>query len=210
MSDIWGRITMSYLFKACILVGAAIVIAASSVPNPAHVFANLSALFADLTASLADNLRRQPHTDQSTQITQSTSDAQSIADVQASPPAAAEASTPNVIATSQSADQTEAEPQSNDALFRQFQTWAAAQTDAPAQAAKDASAKVVQDAPARFAENDRAPVRLTQKHRYVRPVVRNVRSELPTRSPLKPAQPVQNARAQVPPSLSAEPQWRSQ
>jgi len=197
---------MSYVFKACILAGAAaIVIAASTVPNPAHLFANIPASFADLTASLADNLRLQPQTNQSTPITQSTGDAQSAADAQALPQPAVEKPIINVVAASQPAIQTEAEPQSNDALFRQFQAWADAQADvAPAQVAQ---VKVVQDTPTRSTENDRAPVPLVKKRRAV---VHNARPELPIRSPRKPSQPVQRARAQVPPSLSAEPQWRSQ
>ena len=191
---------MSYVFKACIFVGAAaIVIAASTVPNPAHLFANIPASFADLTASLADNLRLQPQTNQSTPITQSADDGQAL------PQPAVEKPIINVVAAPQPAIQTEAEPQSNDALFRQFQAWTDAQADvAPGQAAQ---VKVVQDAPTRSTENDRAPVPLVKKRRAV---VHNARPELPIRSPRKPSQPVQSARALVPPSLSAEPQWRSQ
>ena len=191
---------MSYVFKACILVGAAIVIAAAAVSNPAHLFANIPASFADLTASLADNLRRQPHTDQSTSITQSTGDAQAAADAQALPQPAVEKPIINVVAASQPAVQTEPEPQFNDVLFRQFQAWVNAQADAaPAQAAQ---VKVVQDASTRSTENDRAPVPVVKKRRAI---AHNARPELPIRSPRKPPQPVQNARAQVPPSLSAEP-----
>ena len=189
-----GRITMSYVFKACILVGAAaIVIAASTVANPAHLFANIPASFADLKASLVDNLRLQPHTDRSTPITQSTADAQSAADAQVLPQPAVEKRIINVVAASQPAVQTEAEPQSNDVLFRQFQAWVDAQADAaPTRAAQ---AKVVQDAPTRSTENDREPVPLVKKRRAV---VHTARPELPIRSPRKPPQPVQNAQAQVP------------
>jgi hypothetical protein len=189
---------MSYVLKACILGGAAIVIATAAVPNPAHLFTNIPASFADLTASLADNLRRQP---QSTPITQSTGDAQAAADAQPLPQPAVEKPIINVVAASQPAVQTDAEPQSNDVLFRQFQAWVDAQADAaPAQADQ---AKVVQDDPTRSTENDRAPVPLVKKRRAV---VHNARPEPSIRSARKP-QPVQNARAQVPPSLSAEPQW---
>jgi hypothetical protein len=184
---------MSYVFKACILVGAAIVVVASTVANPTHLFANMPASFADLTASLVDNLRLQPHTDQSTPITQSTADAQSAADAQPLQQPAVEKPIINVVAASQPAVQAEAEPQSNDALFKQFQAWADAQADAaPAQAAQ---VKVVQDAPTRSTENDRAPVPLVKKRRAV---VHNARPELPIRGPRKPPQPVQNAQAQLP------------
>jgi hypothetical protein len=196
---------MSYVFKACILVGAAIVIAASTVANPAHLFANIPVSFADLTASLVDNLWLQPHTDRPTPITQSTADAQSAADAHALPQPAVEKPIINIVAASQPAVQTEAEPQSNDALFRQFQAWVDAQADAaPAQAIQNAPEKVVQSAPTQFADSPRTPIPLMKKRRAV---AHNTRLELPIRSPRKPSQPVQNARAQVPPSLSAEPQW---
>jgi hypothetical protein len=143
---------MSYILKASILIGAAILIAASTVPNPAQLFANLTASFEDLTASLADNLRLQPHTDQSTPITQSAADAETLMPVDKEP------QTRNETPAPKPADQSQAPPpEQNDALFEQFQAWAAAQPNAAlVPVVQDTPANVVQSAPTR--ENPRAPI----------------------------------------------------
>ena len=88
----------------------------------------------------------------------------------------------------------------SDVLFRQFQAWAASQASVtPAQTDQDT--KVTQSAPAKSA----ATVGLKRKKPPV--VVGNAPTNVSTRSPRKPRQPVQNAQVQVPPSLSAERQW---
>jgi hypothetical protein len=200
---------MSYVFKACILLGAAIVIGAATVPNPALLFANatasfadVKASFADITASLADNLRLPTHTAQSTPMAQPTAEVipQPTAEVTAPPPAIQEPASPIVIASSPPAARIEAENSEppSDALFSQFQAWAAARdTHIVPQPVQDAP-EVLQGPPAR----------LSNASRHNRRVIRVARPEPSLRrNPRIPPQPVQNARAQVPPSLSAEPQW---
>jgi hypothetical protein len=177
------------LFKACIFVATAAVIAAGlSLPSSAP-------LFAGITASLVDNLGLQPVTNRSTAITQSTTDTETLT------PADSEAPPPKEIAAAAPADQTQAgdeEPRS-DVLFKQFQSWAAAQANvAPIKAVQDAPEKVVQDAPTRFGESTRKPLPLVQKRRDARRLVREARSEASTRNLRKPLRlAVQHARAQM-------------
>src|SRR3974390_63480 len=159
---IWPR-----LLNATILVATAIAItiAILSVGNPV-------ALFADVTASVADNSAVQPGTDPSTPTVQST------ADVKALPPPERDArSRVEMAAASEPAAQHQPEngELSSEALFREFQAWAAEQ---------DAQAKVtvqhaVYDAPAKAAENARVSLRLMHKHRHAKPV-HNARAEMPS------------------------------
>ena len=211
----WDRaVILSQVLKASILAATAtaIGIAILSVGNPVT-------LFADITASLVDKSALQPGTDQSTPTIQSTADAQ------ASPPTAEDASTRDEIAAaSESAgqSQTENSEPSSEALFRQFQTWAA-ENDAhaqvgPGQSVQDAPAQVVQNAApapvaenpaAQVAENAPAPPRPMQKHRRVRPV-QSARAEIrPAQNPRKKIQREQNARAQVSPAQDARAQDQS-
>ncbi len=195
----------SRVLKASILVATAtaIGIAILSVGNPVT-------LFADVTASLVDKSALQPGTDQSTPTIQSTADAQ------ASPLTAKDAPTPDEIAAaSESASQSQAENSepSSEALFRQFQVWAAekdaqAQVE-PVQSVQDAPAQVAENAPAQVAENARAALRPMQKHRHVRPV-QSARAELrPVQNPRKKVRREQNARVQVPPAQDARAQDQS-
>ena len=203
----WDRaVILSRVLKASILVATAtaIGIAVLSVGNPVT-------LFADVTASLVDKSAVQPGTDQSTPTIQSTADAQ------ASPPTAEEAPTRDEIAAASESDgqsQTENSEPSSEALFRQFQAWAA-ENDAhaqvgPVQSVQDAPAQVVQNAaPAQVAENAPAPLRPMQKHRRVRPV-QSARAEIRSaQNPRKKIQREQNARAQVPPAQDARAQDQS-
>src|SRR5882672_5808182 len=149
------------------LVGMAIIL---SLGNPAKVFA-------DIKASLTDISALQPGTVQSTPTipVQSAAEAQAVqstADAQALPPTAKDAPTRDEIAAApEPADQSQTENSepASEALFRQFQAWAAEEgTRAqvkPVQPAQDAPAQVVQDAPAPVAENAPAPVRPMQKQR---------------------------------------------
>ena len=150
----------SRVLKASILVATAtaIGIAVLSVGNPV-------ALFADVTASLVDKSALQPGTDQSTPTIQSTADAQAL------PPTAKDAPIRDEIAAapeSAGQSQTENSEPSSEALFRQFQAWAA-EKDAQAQVGPVQS---VQDAPAQVVQNARAPLRPMQKHRHAGPVHR--------------------------------------
>src|SRR5258705_12798434 len=147
----WDRVAVisSRVLKASILVATAtaIVIAILSMGNP-------GTLVAYVTASLVDQSALQPGTDQSTPTIQSTADAQAL------PPTAKDAPTRDEIAAaSEPAGQSQtqnSEPPS-EALFRQFQAWAA-EKDAqaqvgPVQHVQDATAQVLHKAPAKIAAN---------------------------------------------------------
>ena len=202
----WDRAVIpSRVLKASILVATAtaIGIAILSVGNPVT-------LFADVTASLVDKSALQPGTDQSTPAIQS------IADAQALPLTTKDAPTRDEIAAASESDgqsQTENSEPSSEALFRQFQAWAA-EKDAqaqigPVQSVQDAPAQVAENAPAQVVENARAALRLMQKHRYVRPV-QSARAELrPVQNPRKKVRREQNARVQVPPAQDARAQDQS-
>jgi hypothetical protein len=131
--------------------------------------ANLServTLFADVTASPVDKLAPQPATDQSTPTTPITQSAviQSTADAEALPPTAKDVPTREINASEPSSQpQAENTEASSEALFREFQAWAAEQ-DARA------LARPVQDAPAPVAENARAPVQRQQKQPRARSI----------------------------------------
>ena len=89
----------------------------------------------------------------------------------------------------------------SDVLFRQFQAWAASQASVtPAQTDQDT--KVTQSAPAKSAANSWAEAQEAARRCSNAPT--NVSTPKSWR---KPRQPVQNAQVQVPPSLSAERQW---
>ena len=203
----WDRVAVisSRVLKASILVATAtaIGIAILSMGNP-------GTLVAYVTASLVDKSALQPGTDQSTPTIQPTADAQAL------PPTAKDAPTRDEIAAaSEPAGQSQtqnSEPPS-EALFRQFQAWAA-EKDAqaqvgPVQHVQDATAQVVQNAPAQVAENARAPLRPMQKHRHVRPV-HSARAEIrPVHNPRKKVRREQNERVQVPPAQDARAQDQS-
>ena len=202
----WDRAFISSrVLKASILVATAtaIGIAILSVGNPVT-------LFADVTVSLVDKSALQPGTDQSTPTIQSTADAQAL------PPTAKDAPTRDEIATaaeSAAQSQTENSEPSSEALFRQFQAWAAeknAQAQVgPVQSVQDAPAQVAENAPALVAENARAALRPMQKHRHVRPV-QSARAELrPVQNPRKKVRREQNAPVQVPPAQDARAQDQS-
>jgi len=214
----WDKAVISpRVLKAGILVAtaAAIGTAVLSVGNPAT-------LFADVTASLADKSALQPGTDQSTPGIQSTADAQALPPAKDAPirdeiAAASEPASQTEASQSQtqaSQSQTENSGPSSEALFRQFQAWAAekdaqAQVE-PVQPAQDAPAQAVQTAAPELVEHARAPLR----HRHVRPVHNeradtrhNARAE--TRSvqnSRKKLRREQEVRAQVPPARDARTQ----
>jgi len=202
----WDKaVISSRILKTSILVvtATAIGIAILSVGNPV-------ALLANVTASLVDKSALQPGTDQSTPTIQS------IAGTQDSPPTAKDAPTRDEIAAASEPagqSQTENSEPPSEALFRQFQAWAA-EKDAqaqvgPVQHVQDATAQVVQNAPAQVAENARAPLRPMQKHRHVRPV-HSARAEIrPVHNPRKKVRREQNARVQVPPAQDARAQDQS-
>jgi hypothetical protein len=186
IGKVWDRVVISSrAFKASILVATAtaIGIAILSVGNPVT-------LFADVTASRVAKTALQPGTDQSMPTNQFTADAQAL------PPIAKDAPTRDeIVAAFEAAglSQTEknGEP-SSEALFRQFQAWAA-EKDAqaqigPVQHAQDLPTQAAEKAPTQVAEDARAPLRPMQKHRHVRPV-HNARAEIrPMHNPRKKVQ----------------------
>lgn len=197
IGKVLGRAVISSRFlKTSILVAtatAAIGITILLVGNPV-------ALVANVTASLVDKSALQPDTDPST------SAIQSIAGTQDLPTTARDAPARDEIAAAvEPADQSQTEISQPpvEALFKQFQAWAAeegtrAQVE-PVQPVQDAPIQVVQDAPAQ--------VRPVKKHRQVRSV-QNARAEIrPERNPrAKVRREEQNARVQVPPAPDARAQ----
>lgn len=210
VGKVWDRaVISSRVLKAGILVATAtgIGIAILSVGSPVT-------LFADVTASLVDKSAPQPDTVQSTPIVQSAA-IQSTADAEALPPTAKGAPTREIAAASEPAgqSQTENSEPSSEALFMQFQAWAAEQ-DTRAQVksvqpVQDAPAQVAQDAPAPVVENAPATVRPMQKHRRARSV-HNAGAEIRhVQEPRPKARQEQNARVQTRPVQDARAQDQS-
>jgi hypothetical protein len=188
-------------FMASILAAAAIGIGIA-------ILSNQVTLFADVTASPVDESTLQPGTDQSTPTIQ-LAVIQSTADTEALPPTAKDAPTPETSALEPvSQALAETSEASSEALFREFQAWAAEQ-DARA------LAKPVQDAPAPVVENAPTPVRPAQKQRRARSVhharaaeiirrVRERRANVRQQNERIQARSVQDARAQAQSVQNAE------
>lgn len=202
VGEVWDRaVISSRVLKAGILVATAtgVGIAILSVGSPVT-------LFADVTASLVDKSAPQPDTVQSTPIVQSAA-IQSTADAEALPPTAKGAPTREIAAASEPAgqSQTENSEPSSEALFMQFQAWAAEQ-DTRAQVK---SVQPVQDAPAPVVENVPATVRPMQKHRRARSV-HNAGAEIRhVQEPRPKARQEQNARVRTRPVQDARAQDQS-
>ncbi len=217
VGKVWDRAAISSgVLKASILVATAtaIGIAILSVESPVT-------LFADVTVSLVDKSAPQPGAIQSTPIVQSAA-IQSTADAEVLPPTAKDAPTREIAAVSEPAgqSQTENSEPSSDALFKQFQAWAAEQDTRAAeqdtlarvkslQPVQDAPVQVAQNAPAPVVENAPAPVRPMQKHRRARSV-HNSRAEIRhVQEPRPKVRPEQNARVQARPVQDARAQDQS-
>ncbi len=201
-------VVLSRVLKVSVLIAAAtataIAVAALSAGDPAIPNA-------DVTASLAANSKLQPDTDQSTSTTQSIADAPALAQSTAEPQACAAAkdvSTREESAASEPAvkDQAENSVPTSEALFRQFQAWAAEQDAQPSYR------PLVQDVPApvvkRVVANAPAANRLTQKRRYVRPV-QNARAEVRAETVRKKLRRAPTARVARPPVEVARTQGQS-
>ena len=195
IGKVLGRATISSrILKTSILVvtATAIGIAILLVGNPV-------ALVADVTAFWVDKSGLQPATDPST------STIQSIADTQDLPTTTRDAPTRDEIAAAvEPADQSQTEigQPPAEALFRQFQAWAAEEDTraqvVPVQPVQNAPVQVVQGAPTQ--------VRPTKKHRRIR-ALQNARAEIrPQRNPRAKVREEQNARVQVPPVPDARAQ----
>lgn len=178
-----------------ILMGIAITL---SLGNPITVFE-------DIKASLTDNSALQPQPVQSTPTIQSTADAQAL-------PSTARGARDETATASNTADQSQGDLSEapSDALFRQFQAWAAKQDARP----QVEHVRPTQDARAQELQGAQAPVQSIQKHQRVRPV-QNARAEI--RPPQHPqarvrrdqnprveGRPVQDVRAQDQPVQNAQ------
>ena len=192
-----GPVVSSRVIKASILVATvtAIGIAFLSGGDPVT-------FFADVTASMVDKSASRPDTDQSTPTIQSTADAQALPAIEKDASQRDEfAAVPESVGQSQMENN---EP-SSEALFRQFQAWAA-EKDAEAQAGP---AQSVQDAPTQVAENTRAPLRSMQKHQHTRPF-HSVRAEIrPVQNPRRKVRREQNAGVKDPAAQDAQAQDQS-
>lgn len=189
IGEAWdGAVISSRILKVGILVVTATALAILALENPV-------ALFANVTASLADISVFQRGAEPAPTIQSTAAVAQPLQ------PTARDAPARNEIAADQS--QTEISEPSAEVLLKQFQTWAD-QEDAQApvvQPAQDARAPVesqqpMQDDQAQVAQNDREGVRPVQKRRHVRRV-QNARAEIRREQNAGvQARPVQDARAQ--------------
>jgi hypothetical protein len=210
----WERAAISSrILKASIwaVAATAIGIAILSVADPVALVANVTATWVDKPGS-------QPDADPSAPAVQS------IASTQDSPATTSDAPTREEIAAApEPAGQSQSETGQplTEALFKQFQTWAAeedtrAQVD-PVQPAKDLPAvQPVQDAPVRVAQDAPAQVQPAKKHRRVRSV-HNARAEIrPQRHRAKyreeqgapvPIAPVPDARASEQPVQNSQTPW---
>jgi cytoskeletal protein RodZ len=163
-----------------LLLNASIVLLVASLVTMAIILSwgNPLKVFAD-TASLTNTSAPQPGTDQSTPTIPSAPTVQSAADAQALPTTTSDAPIRNEIAAApEPADQsqTEMSEPTSEALFKQFQAWAAERPQVE-------PAQPIQDAPAPVAENAEASVQPMQKHRRVRHL-QDARAEIrPVQSP---------------------------
>ncbi|UPK07411.1 hypothetical protein [Bradyrhizobium sp. 170] len=195
IGKVLGRAAISSrILKASILVATAtaIGIAILSVGDPV-------ALVADITASWVDKPALQPDTDPSTPAIQSIASTQDLPTTTSDAPARDE-----IAAAVEPADQAQTEigQPPTEALFKQFQAWAAEEETraqvVPIQPVQNARAQAVQDAPAQ--------VRPVKKHRRVRSV-QNARAEIRhQRNPRAKLREEQNAREQAPPVPDARAQ----
>ena len=188
------------------LVGMAIIL---SLGNPAKVFADIKASLTDISALQPGTVQSTP-TIPSAPTVQSAAEAQAVqstADAQALPPTAKDAPTRDEIAAAPEPagqSQTENSEPASEALFRQFQAWAA-EEGIRAQVKPVQPAQV---APAPVAENAPAPVRPMQKQRARS--VQDARAEtLHVQKPRAKDLREQNAQVQAPHVTDARAQDQS-
>jgi hypothetical protein len=217
------------------IVKAGMLMLTAAVVGIAVLSGNPLALFTEVTASLVDNLGLQPAAAPSTPAIEVSADAQAV------PPAAQQdalvaqdaptvaAATPAAPDTPPRAEVAAAEPSPQDqaekseptpeALFRQFQAWAAekdARADATPDtrvqdeppAAQNAPSPAVENAPAPAADNPRPSLRImqeprvAQEPRHVRPA-HSARAEMRTQNLRKQVRRPLYARPPIPPAQIA-------
>src|SRR5713101_6863234 len=208
----WGRAAISsrILTTSILVVTAAAIVLAILVGNP-------FAFLANATASLVGTSASQDGTGQSTPTIKSTADAQAL------PPTAREAPTGAEIAAAFNSayqSQTENPQPPAEALFKQFQAWAA-EEDAqaqvrPVQPVQDAQPQVQDDqaqvvnarAEVRPVKNARAHVRSEHNARAKVRSLKNARAQMRREQNARvQVRPVQNTQTQVQPVQNAQPSW---
>jgi cytoskeletal protein RodZ len=164
-----SRILKASILAIAVMAGGIAI--AISLGIPAKVFADATALLPDTSAPQPSANQAAPPIQSDAQAIQPTADAQAIettADAKASAPTTSEPPTRDeIVAAAQPASQTQTENRGPDteALFTEYQAWAAKenrQAQNAAQPSQVAPAQVVDDAP--------APVRPAHKHQRVRSV----------------------------------------
>ena len=204
IGKVLGRASISSrILKTSIwaVTATAIGIAILSVGDPV-------ALVANVTATWADKPALQPGNDQSAPAIQSIAGTQDFPSTTSDASARSDAPARDEIAAAvEPADQSQAEigQPLTEALFKQFQAWAAEQDTRaqvePVQPAQAAPVQVAQDAPAQ--------ARPTKKHRRARSV-HNARAEIRTqRNHRARVREEQNARVEVPAVPDARAQEQS-
>jgi hypothetical protein len=209
-----GAAPTSRIFKARIFKASILIVAATAIGIAVLAAGDPMALLAWGSATLVGN------SSQSTPTIQAAADTPALipstTDAQVVPPTTRDAPVRDEIAASEPAvkDQTENSELATEALFRQFQAWAAERKaqarGEPVQPVQDAPAQVVQDVAAQdvpaktVAENVRAPNRLVQKRRQVR-FVHNARAEMRTQNLRKQVRRAERARAERPPVQAERP-----
>jgi hypothetical protein len=204
-----GAVPASRIFKARVFKVSILIAAATAIGIAVLAAGDPMALLAWGSATLVGN------SSQSTPTIQAAADTPALipstTDAQVVPPTTKDAPARDEIAASEPAgkDQTENSELATEALFRQFQAWAAERKaqarGEPVQPVQDAPAQVVQDVAAKnVAENVRAPNRLVQKRRQVR-FVPNARAEMRTQNLRKQVRRAERARAERPPVQAERP-----
>jgi hypothetical protein len=167
-----------------VLRASILIVAVAVVSTAVLMVKDPIGLFAEVTASLVDRFGMQPATDRTTPTIESSAETRAL-------PIAKDAPVRDEVDASKPAVENQAKTSEaqSEAMFRQFQAWAA-EKDAqiePEKPVQDAS-EILQGPPARLANQSRR----------VRPVaVHNVRPVSSTRNPRKQPKPLQNARAQL-------------
>jgi len=206
----WDRADISSrILKTSILVvtAVAIVFTILSRGNPLVLIANV-------TASLVATSAPQDGTDRSTPIIQSTAGAEVL------PPTAREAPTGDEIAATLKTSQSETEIREPpaEALFKQFQAWAAEEEAQvrPVQPVQDARPQVQDDqaqvvnarAEARPVKNARAHVRSEHNARAKARSLKHARARMRREQNARvQVRPVQNTQTQVQPVQDAQRPW---
>ena len=206
----WDTAAVSSLvLKASIWVAAAtaIAIAVLSVGNPVTLFEDVTASFAEVTASLIDKPAPKPDTDRLAPTTQASADAQALpltAAKEDAPTRVEIAAAPEPAGQSQTeTGQSQAENSEpvSEALFKQFQAWAD-EKDAQAQVglAQDVPTQAVQNSLAQVTDNPRTASRPVQKRRNAR-AIHNARAEIRAmHNARKKLRRERSARVQEPPA----------